>query len=88
MLAGGADLLQVGDLLAAALELGVLEQDLAVADHGVERRAQLVAHLGQEVGLGAVGALGLVLGDGQLLHRVLVAVDLPQQLGLGIDDWA
>ncbi len=68
MLAGGADLLQVGDLLAAALKLGILEQDLAVAEHRVERGAQLVAHLGQEVGLGAVGALGFVLGDGQLLH--------------------
>ena len=68
MLAGRADLLQVADLLAAAVELGVLEQDLAVADDGIERRAQLVAHLGQELGLGAVGALGFVLGVGQLLR--------------------
>ena len=32
VLAGRADLLQIADLLAAAVELGVLEQDLAVAD--------------------------------------------------------
>ena len=70
VLAGSADLLQIADLLAAAVELGVLEQDLAVADDGVERSAQLVAHLGQELGLGAVGALGLVLGVGQLLASV------------------
>ena len=31
------------------------------ADHGVERRAQLVADIGEELGLGAVGRLGPVL---------------------------
>ena len=35
--------------------------DLGEADDGVERRAQLVAHVGEELGLGAVGALGLRL---------------------------
>ena len=47
---------------------GVFEQDFAVADDGVERRAQLVAHIGEERRLGArrrlrVGArlLGLLL---------------------------
>ena len=34
---------------------------LGEADDGVERRAQLVAHVGQELGLGAVRALGLRL---------------------------
>ncbi len=35
--------------------------DLGEAENGVERRAQLVAHLGEEFGLGAVGALGFRL---------------------------
>ena len=39
--------------------LGLLLQHLAVADDGVERRAQLVAHVGQELGLVAVGLLEL-----------------------------
>ena len=87
VLAGGADLLQVGDLLAAPVELRVLEQHLAVADDGVERRAQLVAHLGQELGLGAVGALGFLLGMRELASAVAsVALDLAQQLGLRVDD--
>ena len=43
-------------------------QQLAEAQDRVERRAQLVAHARQEVALGAVGPLGLVLG---LAHRGL-----------------
>ena len=35
--------------------------DLGEAEDGVKRRAQLVAHLGEEFGLGAVGALGFRL---------------------------
>ena len=52
---------------------------MTVADHlreaedGVERRAQLVAHVGQELGFGAVRLLGLVLGLGQR-HLELVLV--------------
>ncbi len=34
---------------------------LGEADHGVQRRAQLVADIGEELGLGAVGGLGPVL---------------------------
>ena len=39
---------------------------LREADNGVERRAQLVAHIGQEVALGAVGQLGLHAGRGSI----------------------
>ena len=53
---------------------------LGEADDGVERRAQLVAHVGEEFGLGAVGALGLrllveiALGEiGELLRLRLAA---------------
>ena len=36
--------------------------DLGEADHGVEWGAQLMAHIGEELRLGAAGALGLVTG--------------------------
>ena len=59
MLAGRVDLLEiVRELLGA--EVGrILLEHLAVADDGVERRAQLVGHVGQELGLVAVGLLEL-----------------------------
>ena len=41
-----------------------LTHDVGEADHGVQRGAQLVAHIGQEAGL--AGALGLGLGAGAL----------------------
>jgi hypothetical protein len=59
VLAGGIDLLEVvGELLGAEVG-GVLLQHLAVADDGVERRAQLVRHVGEELRLVAVGDLEL-----------------------------
>jgi hypothetical protein len=41
------DLLQITDVCAAAVGC-VLDQDFAVADDRIERRAQLVAHIGEE----------------------------------------
>ncbi len=48
------------------------EQDFGKAENGVERRSQLVAHIGEELGLGLVGGLGafflrliIGVGDGQ-----------------------
>ncbi len=66
MPAGGVDPLQVGRLLlAVGIVLVFLQQQLAVADDGVERRAQLMAHLGQEDRLGPAGLVGHVLGLAQ-----------------------
>ena len=45
---------------------GVLLEDLAVADDGIERRAQLVAHVGEEAGFGPVGFVGRVARVGEL----------------------
>ena len=50
------------------VEAGILEQ-VAHADDGVERRAQLVAHDGEEAALGLVGLLGLGLGLGQFADQ-------------------
>jgi CheY-like chemotaxis protein len=47
------------------MSFGVLDEHLAVTDDGVHGRTQLVAHVGQEGALGAVGGLGL---HARLLH--------------------
>ena len=54
-IAGFADRGHVVELLG--VELGV-EQEAAHADHGVHRRADLVAHRGEERALGLVGRFG------------------------------
>ena len=51
----------------------VLDQDFAVADDGVEWRAQLVAHIGEERRLRARGGLGF---GARLLRFVLGGVDV------------
>ena len=56
------DLLEVGDGVGLVLVGGLLLEQLAVADDGVEGRAQLVAHVGQEGALDPAG-----------LDRLLVA---------------
>ena len=43
---------------ASAAAIGRFQQQIEHADHAVERRAQLVAHVGQELALGAIGRLG------------------------------
>ena len=48
-----------------AREIG-FEHQRRHADHAVQRRAQLVAHVGHELALGAVGVLGALLGRLQL----------------------
>ena len=54
-------------------------QHLAEAEDAVERRAQLVAHGGQEVALEAVGLVQGQVGLGQLVHlAVEVGVHLAQ----------
>ena len=78
------DALQIRDKAGLVCFFRLFHQDFAVADDGVERGAQFVAHVGQEGAFGAVGCLGrfprrLCLakelgafnGDGQLVgHRL------------------
>ncbi len=86
MLAGSTDLLKIGDLLAAPVNFGIFQHDFRIADDGIERRAQLMAHLGKEFGLGAVGGFRFFLGLGQGRHGFPVAGNFLHQAGLGIDD--
>ena len=58
--------------------------DFREADDGVERRAQLVTDIGEELGLGAVGLLGavLLLGVflGELDHLLRLLLELLARL--------
>ena len=79
---------------------GLASHQLREADDGVERRAQLVAHIGEEFRLGAVGGLGarfllmIAFGEvGELLGllferpaRLLELRDGRQQQPLGVDE--
>ena len=56
----------LGVLALVGVELGV-EQQLGHADHAVHRRADLVAHVGQELGLQPRGLERLVAGQRELL---------------------
>ena len=62
------DLLQVGEEVVEPAVGRLLLEQLGVQDDGVERGAQLVAHVGQELALGAVGDLGRLPGLVQLAH--------------------
>ena len=53
----------------ARLLLRLLEQQFAQADDAVQRRAQLVAHVCQECGLGDVRRLGLIAAQAQPLFH-------------------
>ena len=66
----------IGEGLLARVKLGLGEQ-FGHAQHAIHRRADLVAHIGQEFRFGAVGGLGLEQGFGgfgegaadRLFHR-------------------
>ena len=54
-------------------------QQLRVAEHAVERRAQLVAHVGQELALRARRGLGRLLGPAQLVVALAPIGDVAQE---------
>ena len=92
----GEDVVQVLLLLLVHLAEQLLLQDLGEADDRVQRRPQLVAHVGQEVGLvlggdlqrpGALGHAALQAGD-QVLHplgHLIEAGSQRSQLVLAIE---
>ena len=67
-----------------ALVGGVLLQDFAVADDGVQRRTQLVAHVGEEVRFGLVGYFGGIARRGELCFVLFQFGDV----GIDRDDTA
>ena len=69
----------VGALLVVELAEDLLLEQLGEPDHRVERRAQLVAHVGEEGALGLVGGVGGLLGLAHLALRAL-ALARPRSL--------
>ena len=69
VLAGRLDPLQVANRLRLPLVFRRLLQQLAVENDGVQRRAELVAHAGEELALGARRLLGALLRDPQLVDQ-------------------
>ena len=67
VVAGGADVLELGELRRVGRAAGLDLQQLGEAEHRVERRAQLVAHAREELRLG----LDLALGEHRLLAHQL-----------------
>ena len=68
VLAAGADgFEEVGPFLFVAA-VGAADQQLGEAEDAVERRADFVAHVGEELALGAVGGFGQLLGAVQFLR--------------------
>jgi hypothetical protein len=63
-----------------------VQRQAGEADYGVQRGADLVAHIGQEVALGTVGPVGHLLGVQQFGLRLLAAPDLPMQPVVPVQD--
>src|SRR3546814_6279748 len=64
------------DVCSSDLPEQSLLHDLGEADNGIQRRAQLMAHVREEGRLGVVRPLGLVAGDAQLPLLVLDLADI------------
>ncbi|MNZ89026.1 hypothetical protein D3C78_1079290 [compost metagenome] len=80
VVAAAVDLLDLALLaLVQRMFLAALQQ-LGEAEDGVERGTQLVAHRGEEFGLGPAGVFRLVAGAAQLLGEALALVELAIQL--------
>ena len=78
----GEDVVQEAD--EARLDRGLAslsDEDLGEADDRVERRAQLVAHVGQELALGAIGLEDADVRLGELAAAAVELAGQPLQLG-------
>ena len=75
--------------LGLMIRQGGVTEHVHRGDHPVQGRTELMAHIGEEGGLGAVGVFGMGLGDGQFASLGLafgdvadVGVDLGRRIGL------
>ena len=84
MLPAAVDVAQELRALARGQVHGEVQQDLAEAHDGVERRAQLVRHVGQEFRLVAAGLLELAVDLEDLLVRAPQRRVLAHQVAVGI----
>ena len=75
MVGAGQDLLEIAVLPLRQHVLAAAHDQPGEADDRVHRRPQLMAHVGQELGLGGARLLGLLLGR---LQRLLGALEMGQ----------
>ena len=88
MLAGCLDLPEISRSFLVSVVLGIFQQHLAVADDGVHRRAQLVAHVGQEDALGSRCSLGRFFGFEYLVLGLLPGRDVAHHVDRAIAEHA
>ena len=72
MLAGPPDFAEIRQQVVLLAIEGQFLQHLAITDHRIQRRAQLMAHVRQEGAFGAVGFFGRVFGADQLPFDALL----------------
>ncbi len=91
VVAGRVDRVRILDLLGRQVARLVVAQQLGQDQRGIQRRAQLVAHVGQELALVLAGHFQLarlvgqcILGAQQLLALVLQLLRLLFQVGIGL----
>ena len=66
-------------LALCGVQAAVALQELRVAEHAVQRRSQLVAHVGQELALGARRRLGRLLRAAELGVALAAIGDVPEK---------
>ena len=84
-----AALMDIADVVDVArmakLAFGLALEDFGKADDGVERRPELVAHIGQELRLGAGGQLGIHLGLEQAVGQAFALDGVTHGATHGVD---
>ena len=84
MAPGGDDVAEVLGLLVVERPEHLLQQDLGESDDGVERSPELVAHVGQKVGLGPTGRLQFAVEPPKLIvHPIEVGGEGSQLVAVG-----
>ncbi len=92
MMAGGVDDLRIFYMLADIGAECAGEDHLGKAEHGVQRRAQLVAHVGEELRFRTAGRFGpekrvvrCSLGFGQSLDQIVLVVAKKEHVARGFE---
>ncbi len=78
VIAGRANLIEVGEEIVVAAGTGPHLEQLAITEDRRQGRAQLVAHIRQERALGAAGGFGGLFGAIQFLLDLLAVGDITQ----------
>ena len=78
MSTGRDDVLQVRDYFFVFIVFGIFLEHFGIADNGIHRCTQLVAHIGEEGALGFIRGLGLFTRDFHLALHLLAIGNIDQ----------